>query len=85
MEQEIKQVQFQMRELNEHVLDEQRVCFKQFNLETSESFALSDRAHRHTRTRLDDLARQIEELRRSIAERGQPPTTAQANSTGRVS
>ncbi len=67
VEKERAQLQFQMRELGERVLDEQRVCFKQLNLETSESFALSDRARRHTQTRLDELARHVEELRRTAA------------------
>ena len=68
VEQEIARLQFQMRELNEHALDEQRVCFKQFNLEASELLSMSDRAHRHTRMRLDELARQVEEFRRNLNE-----------------
>lgn len=86
VEKEIAQLQFQMRELGERVLDEQRVCFKQLNLETSESFALSDRTRRHIQTRLDELARHVEELRRTAAvaatKHEQLASTSQASSGG---
>ena len=52
----------ELRERDEHVHDEQRVCFKQLALETSEAAVLEDRARRQNETLLQELTRRVEEL-----------------------
>ena len=52
----------ELRERDEHLQDEQRVCFKQLALETSEAAVLEDRARRKTEVLLEELARRIEQL-----------------------
>lgn len=52
----------ELRERDEHLRDEQRVCFKQLALETSEAMVLEDRARRKTATLLEDLQRRVAEL-----------------------
>jgi hypothetical protein len=53
------------RELNErdaHLRDEQRVCFKQLALETSEAAVLEDRARRKAEALLEELRRRVDQL-----------------------
>ncbi|HLN96973.1 MAG TPA: hypothetical protein VK208_00665 [Pyrinomonadaceae bacterium] len=52
----------ELRERDEHLLEEQRVCFKQLSLETSEAAILEDRARRKAETVLEDLQRRIEQF-----------------------
>ena len=52
----------ELRERDAHLRDEQRVCFKQLALETSEAAVLEDRARRKTETLLEELRRRIEQL-----------------------
>lgn len=52
----------ELRERDEHLHDEQRVCFKQLALETSEAAVLEDRARRQNETLLQELSRRIEKL-----------------------
>jgi len=55
----------ELRERDEHLRDEQRVCFKQLALETSEAAVLEDRARRKTDTLLAELQRRFEQLQKS--------------------
>jgi hypothetical protein len=57
------------------ILTEQRVCFKQLSLEISETGKVVARTERNLQTRLDELARRIEEV--SI----QPPKARAAGSS----
>ena len=52
----------ELRERDAHLRDEQRVCFKQLELETSETAVLEDRARRKTETLLEELQRRVAEL-----------------------
>lgn len=52
----------ELRERDALLRDEQRVCFKQLSLETSEAAVLEDRARRKTETLLDELQNRVEEL-----------------------
>jgi hypothetical protein len=52
----------ELRERDEHLHDEQRVCFKQLALETSEAAVLEDRARRQNETLLQELSRRIEKF-----------------------
>jgi hypothetical protein len=45
----------ELRESDQRMLDEQRVCFKQLSLETSETWVQQDRARRDIELRLDRL------------------------------
>jgi Skp family chaperone for outer membrane proteins len=57
----------ELRERDDRLENEQRVCFKQLSLEASEADAFQDRAQRRTNTLLDELdqrVRQIEESRK---------------------
>lgn len=51
-----------LRERDERLQDEQRVCFKQLALETSEAEVLQDRARRRTEALLEQLQRRINQL-----------------------
>jgi hypothetical protein len=53
----------ELRERDERLQDEQRVCFKQLSLETSEASVLEDRARRKTEKLLEELQRRIDQLR----------------------
>jgi hypothetical protein len=46
----------EVRERNDRLLEEQRVCFKQLSLETSETVLMLDRTRRDLESRLDKLA-----------------------------
>ena len=52
----------ELRERDERLQDEQRVCFKQLALETSEAAVLEDRARRKTEALLEELQRRIAEI-----------------------
>lgn len=54
----------ELRERDERLQDEQRVCFKQLALETSEAAVLEDRARRKSEKLLDELQQRIAELER---------------------
>ncbi|HEX8475192.1 MAG TPA: hypothetical protein VF666_14275 [Pyrinomonadaceae bacterium] len=49
----------------QHLTEEQRVSFKQLSLEASENAVLSDRARRRTELRLEEIAKQLEETRKT--------------------
>ena len=51
-----------LRELHERLQDEQRVCFKQLALETSEAEVLQDRARRKAEALLEELQRRVDQL-----------------------
>jgi hypothetical protein len=52
----------ELRERDEHLRDEQRICYKQLALERSEGAVLEDRARRKTEALLEELARRVEEM-----------------------
>ena len=52
----------ELRERDERLQEEQRVCFKQLALETSEGAVLEDRARRKTEALLEELTRRVEQL-----------------------
>jgi hypothetical protein len=52
----------ELRERDERLHEEQRVCFKQLALETSEAAVLEDRARRKTEALLEETKRRIEQL-----------------------
>jgi hypothetical protein len=52
----------ELRERDAHLLDEQRVCFKQLALETSEAAVLEDRARRRAEALLEELQRRLGQL-----------------------
>jgi hypothetical protein len=52
----------ELRERDEHLRIEQRVCFKQVTLEMSEAATLEDRSRRKTDTLLTELQRRLDEI-----------------------
>jgi hypothetical protein len=52
----------ELREREARILEEQRVCFRQLALETSEAAVLEDRARRKTEALLEELQRRVAEL-----------------------
>ena len=50
----------EVREHNERLVEEQRVCFKQLSLETSETMLMLDRTRRDLESRLDKLAGRLD-------------------------
>ncbi len=52
----------ELREREDRLLEEQRVCYKQLALETTEAAMLEDRARRKTETLVEDLRRRLETL-----------------------
>lgn len=52
----------ELREGDERLREEQRVCFKQLALETSEGAVLEDRARRKAEALLEELQRRVERL-----------------------
>jgi len=52
----------ELRERADLIQEEQRVCFKQLALETSEAAVLEDRARRRMETLLEELQRRVTEL-----------------------
>jgi hypothetical protein len=52
----------ELRERDERLRDEQRVCFKQLALETSEAAVLEDRARRRAEALLEELQRRVDQL-----------------------
>lgn len=62
LSEQISELLKEMRQRDERLLDEQRVCFKQLSLETSETAVLEDRARRNSGALLEELKRRIEQL-----------------------
>jgi hypothetical protein len=56
----------ELRERDDQLQDEQRVCFKQLSLETNEAAVLEDRARRKGDVLLEELTRRIEELEKTV-------------------
>jgi multidrug resistance efflux pump len=52
----------ELSERDAHLRDEQRVCFKQLALETSEAAVLEDRARRKNETLLEELQHRVDRL-----------------------
>jgi len=52
----------ELRERDEHLREEQRVCFKQVALEMREAATLEDRSRRKTDTLLTELQRRLDEI-----------------------
>ena len=52
----------ELSERDAHLRDEQRVCFKQLALETSEAAVLEDRARRKAEALLEELQRRVSQL-----------------------
>lgn len=52
----------ELRERDERLQDEQRVCFKQLALEATETTVILDRARRKTEALLEELTRRVKEL-----------------------
>ena len=61
----IQELVNELRERDERLQEEQRVCFKQLALETSEAAVLEDRARRQTEARLEELLRRVEQLEKT--------------------
>ncbi len=55
----------ELRERDERLLEEQRVCFKQLSLETSEAAVIEDRARRKAIDLLEELQRRVERLEKN--------------------
>ncbi len=56
----------ELRERDELLREEQRVCFKQVSLETSEAATLEDRSRRKTETLLAELQRRLNEIEKKL-------------------
>jgi hypothetical protein len=56
LETQLAQFVQEVRERNDRLVEEQRVCFKQLSLETSETVLMLDRTRRDLESRLDKLA-----------------------------
>jgi hypothetical protein len=56
----------ELRERDDRLQNEQRVCFKQLSLETSEAAVLEDRARRKGDVLLEELTRRMEELEKRM-------------------
>src|SRR5260370_11671450 len=56
LEAQLAQFVQEVRERNDRLFEEQRVCFKQLSLETSETVLMLDRTRRDLESRLDKLA-----------------------------
>jgi hypothetical protein len=52
----------ELRERDAHLRDEQRVCYKQLALETTEAAVLEDRARRKTEALLEELQQRVQKL-----------------------
>jgi len=52
----------ELRERDEHLREEQHVCFKQVTLEMSEAATLENRSRRKTDTLLAELQRRLDEI-----------------------
>ncbi len=57
LEAQLAQFVQEVRERNDRLFEEQRVCFKQLSLETSETVLMLDRTRRDLESRLDKLAK----------------------------
>ena len=65
---ELARLANELRERSNQIQEEQRVCFKQLALETSEAAVLEDRARRRTETSLEELQRRVAELEKEKQE-----------------
>jgi hypothetical protein len=54
----------ELRERDQHLQEEQRVCFKQLGIEASEAAVLEDRARRKAEALLEELTRRVEQLKK---------------------
>ncbi len=61
-------LQDEQRERIEHLLEEQRVSFRQLSLGASETAVMHDRARRDTEARLAELARRIGEIKAATSD-----------------
>jgi hypothetical protein len=61
----LSEVANELREREDHLENEQRVCFKQLSLETSEAVVSNDRAQRRTGARLDEMNQRIKQIEES--------------------
>ena len=61
----------ELSERDAHLRDEQRVCFKQLALETSEAAVLEDRARRRAEALLEELQRRVGQLETDKNESGE--------------
>jgi cell division protein FtsB len=77
----ITQLHTELRERDERMQSEQRVCFKQLALETSEAAVLEDRARRKTEAFLEELKRRVEELESQSAVRSPQSAVNKTNKT----
>jgi hypothetical protein len=59
---QLSELASELRERDERLLNEQRVCFKQLSLETSEAAVLEDRARRKAEGLLDELRQRVDQL-----------------------
>ncbi|HBB87960.1 MAG TPA: hypothetical protein DC047_10125 [Blastocatellia bacterium] len=57
----------ELRAREEHLREEQRVCFKQLTLEMSEAATLEDRSRRKTETLLAELQRRLDEVDKKMS------------------
>jgi hypothetical protein len=62
LEVQLRSLVNELREREEHLRAEQRVCFKQLSLETREAATLGDRSLRKTDTRVTELQRRLDRL-----------------------
>ncbi|MGB8506933.1 MAG: hypothetical protein WCD76_00875, partial [Pyrinomonadaceae bacterium] len=54
-----EEIRGELRERDEHLRDEQRVCFKQLSLEAGETAVMQDRARRQMETRVERLEAKV--------------------------
>jgi DNA repair exonuclease SbcCD ATPase subunit len=77
----IAQLHTELRERDERMQGEQRVCFKQLALETSEAAVLEDRVRRKTEAFLEELKRRVEEVESQSAVRSPQSAVNKTNKT----
>jgi hypothetical protein len=58
----LAQISNELREREEHLENEQRVCFKQLLLETNETAVSSDRAQQRISTLIEEMNQRIKQL-----------------------
>jgi multidrug efflux pump subunit AcrA (membrane-fusion protein) len=61
----LSEVANELREREDRLENEQRVCFKQLSIETSEAVVSNDRAQRRTGARLDEMNQRIKQIEES--------------------
>lgn len=62
IESEMMKLSTELRERQDHLENEQRVCFKQLSLETSEAAVSSERAYQRIRTLLEEMNERVKLL-----------------------